>query len=701
MNPDISIIVPVHNTAKYLQECIDSILHQTFTDFEILLIDDGSTDHSGTMCDDFAANHSRIRVIHLENGGASVARNVGIQNACGKYITFVDSDDVLKPNFLSALHDNLLSHDADMAITNYFEYHEDDGKYYYYITDGDLGTFDLTPQQAVSMQSDWNLNGSIFIFPVVKLVKRELLANFRFPEHMMYEDEAAVHRMILACKKIVLVNDSLYLYRIHENSVMTSTVTDKRLQDLARAFKLKISDFLLAGINPVPSMRRFVRVFKDLMAGIPESNRKLPGYLECQELLNLAKLNASTYQQPKTNPNSAIVLAADAGYLIPLSTTLKSIFANGYSGTVYVMNSDISQEWFTTVNARLHKGQVQDLKVDSETLTQAPTGGSAGISDYINYMTYARIFAPQLIDADRLLYLDSDIVVDQNVTPLLNLDLEGNTIGAVIDAETGDDFNAGVLLIDAKKWREDQVTEKIWDLATTNDQALRFADQGLLNDYFGDHYLHLDPKYNYLVGTYIPLTHPERLQWTDEKMREVTGLLPAPNEAVVYHYDSGQKPWNFPSAALFREKWWRYFSLDWDNLGNPVHSPEYKWQVLIYTNVAGLRDIEELVKRMPNVQFNITSRGYIIFTLLRLAQYPNVSLFPNILNQDVDRLIRICNAMLDITDGPDEEITKRFAATGKPIIGYREDRFENILPAGSDYELVHNTGEMIDQINQL
>lgn len=100
--PKISVIVPVYNTEKYLNRCIDSILAQTFTDFELLLIDDGSKDSSGTICDEYAAKDARVRVFHKENGGVSSARNLGLDNAKGEWIAFVDSDDWVKDRYLSA-----------------------------------------------------------------------------------------------------------------------------------------------------------------------------------------------------------------------------------------------------------------------------------------------------------------------------------------------------------------------------------------------------------------------------------------------------------------------------------------------------------------------------------------------------------------------------------------------------------------------
>lgn len=98
--PKVSIIVPVYKAEKYLNRCIDSILAQTFTDWELLLIDDGSTDRSGDICDEYAKKDTRIRVFHKENGGVSSARNLGLDSAQGEWVTFIDADDYILPDFL-------------------------------------------------------------------------------------------------------------------------------------------------------------------------------------------------------------------------------------------------------------------------------------------------------------------------------------------------------------------------------------------------------------------------------------------------------------------------------------------------------------------------------------------------------------------------------------------------------------------------
>ena len=117
-NPKVSIVVPVYNAEKYLRCCIDSILDQTYTDWELLLIDDGSKDTSGSICDEYAAKDERIRVFHKENGGVSSARNLGLDHVLGEWVTFVDSDDYIEENFLKSFEGNL---DADLVVGNMVE----------------------------------------------------------------------------------------------------------------------------------------------------------------------------------------------------------------------------------------------------------------------------------------------------------------------------------------------------------------------------------------------------------------------------------------------------------------------------------------------------------------------------------------------------------------------------------------------------
>ena len=118
--PKISVIVPVYNTEKYLRRCIDSVLAQTYQDFELLLIDDGSKDSSGAICDEYAEKDTRVRVFHKENGGVSSARNLGLDNAKGEWVTFIDSDDYFLPKGLTVLYSTAMQRRTNVSVANFY-----------------------------------------------------------------------------------------------------------------------------------------------------------------------------------------------------------------------------------------------------------------------------------------------------------------------------------------------------------------------------------------------------------------------------------------------------------------------------------------------------------------------------------------------------------------------------------------------------
>lgn len=211
----ISIIVPVFNTEKFLERCIQSVLNQTYADIELLLIDDGSIDKSGDICDQYAAKDSRVRVFHKTNGGVSSARNLGIDNAVGDYIGFIDSDDYIDYNMLSSLYDIIIKNNADIGYCNlYMDYGENKEIYC------------LVPSSA-----DWHLMlvgwiSETWTLCTTSLIKRNLFEenNLRFPTDLKYcEDLWMSLELRLNSKRVVSLNESLYYYnRCNENSITTN-----------------------------------------------------------------------------------------------------------------------------------------------------------------------------------------------------------------------------------------------------------------------------------------------------------------------------------------------------------------------------------------------------------------------------------------------------------------------------------------------
>ena len=264
MDELISVIVPIYNTEKYLVECVESIRKQTYSNIEIILVDDGSTDASIEICDEFAEKDSRVRVFHKENEGVAVARNFGIQQSNGQYVVIVDSDDVAVDKMIEVLYTQIKENDADIAVGNYYIYDESDGNFYYYITEADYCVEVLSPQELIDRQAGaWKWNSTAFMLTTFKLYKKVLFDDVSFTHGRRFDDEASTHRLFLRSKKTVFVNDNVYLYRRRSGSIMRTEFDISWARDLVEVFSKKISDLVLAGVDVSVMRIRFVNLLKD------------------------------------------------------------------------------------------------------------------------------------------------------------------------------------------------------------------------------------------------------------------------------------------------------------------------------------------------------------------------------------------------------------------------------------------------------
>ncbi len=264
MDELISVIVPIYNTEKYLVECVESIRKQTYSNIEIILVDDGSTDASIEICDEFAEKDSRVRVFHKENEGVAVARNFGIQQSNGQYVVIVDSDDVAVDKMIEVLYTQIKENDADIAVGNYYIYDESDGNFYYYITEADYCVEVLSPQELIDRQAGaWKWNSTAFMLTTFKLYKKVLFDDVSFTHGRRFDDEASTHRLFLRSKKTVFVNDNVYLYRRRSGSIMRTEFDLSWARDLVEVFSKKISDLVLAGVDVSVMRIRFVNLLKD------------------------------------------------------------------------------------------------------------------------------------------------------------------------------------------------------------------------------------------------------------------------------------------------------------------------------------------------------------------------------------------------------------------------------------------------------
>ncbi|MBQ3177155.1 MAG: glycosyltransferase [Clostridia bacterium] len=225
----ISVIVPVYKVEPYVRKCIDSILAQTYTNLEIILVDDGSPDRCPEICDEYAARDSRIKVIHKENGGLSDARNAGIDTSTGDYLMFVDSDDWLELSAVEDLYHCALIHDADLVIGCQCIIDHMTGNVIACNQNKYIVEKCIEKQDAMSimLQHGWTAWARLYKVGVHK--------NVSFPVGRIYEDEAVALSVLENCNKIVRLNTIVYNYRKRPESITTSVFSEKNLDSYRNA----------------------------------------------------------------------------------------------------------------------------------------------------------------------------------------------------------------------------------------------------------------------------------------------------------------------------------------------------------------------------------------------------------------------------------------------------------------------------------
>lgn len=227
MNPLISIIVPIYKVEDYLEKCIDSILSQSITKFELILIDDGSPDECGKICDSYASRDHRIKVVHKQNEGLSAARNSGLDIAEGDYVGFVDSDDWIHDKMYETLLNLLIDNNADIAQCEFIRTFDEEET----IDNSQRNTIE-TFNNIESLKNIYNKKAISTVVSWNKLYKRELFDHIRFPKGKIHEDEFTTHKLLYKSKKLVYTNKVLYFYRQTPNSIMNSKFNKKRLDIL-------------------------------------------------------------------------------------------------------------------------------------------------------------------------------------------------------------------------------------------------------------------------------------------------------------------------------------------------------------------------------------------------------------------------------------------------------------------------------------
>lgn len=279
--PIISAIIPIYRVEPYLQRCVDSILAQTFTDFELILVDDGSPDRCGAICDEYAAADSRVHVIHQKNGGLSAARNAGIDwvfaNSDSQWLTFVDSDDWVHLQMLEQLYRTVQEHGVKLSVCGYRETEGDDPW-----EDGECAS-KLWPVEQYYVEH--NVNATI---AVCKLYHRECFRKIRYPVGKIHEDEYVTYRILFAYDRIAVIDRPMYAYFVNPQGITKSNWTPRRLQSL-QAYQEQMSFFKEKGYEKAYQAQT-VRYIRNLCLNIKALRERRKNLKEQKLFLSLTKM---------------------------------------------------------------------------------------------------------------------------------------------------------------------------------------------------------------------------------------------------------------------------------------------------------------------------------------------------------------------------------------------------------------------------
>lgn len=258
----ISVIVPVYNVRPYLKRCLNSILEQTFTNFELILVNDGSKDGSAFVLEEYAKKDKRIRIIHQENMGVSVARNHAIDEAKGDYITFIDSDDFVEDFYLDHLYQAAVSTGSDITATNFSSFNEERQSFLFYHNKESYFQKIYSVQEWMDLEGDTKNNMHLaFTFSSLKLFKRDLFGDIRYPVGRLREDDATIYKLYLKANQIHFTNEGAYYYSQRADG-LSRTVMHDDIATMVSNAEERISLMVALGYNPTEQIKSYVERLK-------------------------------------------------------------------------------------------------------------------------------------------------------------------------------------------------------------------------------------------------------------------------------------------------------------------------------------------------------------------------------------------------------------------------------------------------------
>ena len=620
-HPDIpketktSVIVPVYNVAKYLKTCLDSLIKQTLKDIEIICIDDGSTDGSLEILEQYASKDKRIIIIKQPNSGQGTARNKGLSIARGKYIQFLDSDDFYELNCCETLYKIMEGTNVDVTCFQPYV------KYDAYASRAaeDKSYFQLKYDKLQSMQPDMirkiDVNCWNKIFRKSFLDKQKI----RFPEKLHFEDVAFFWFWTSKAKNVYFLKQELMCYVRRPNSFVAN-IFEKQSnhifdqiqvneliynwlkkhncsKELLREFLLYTlykTNWLLNAFyesdivskrKMLDELSKFMKKFTPIAKTLEDKNKKLYEYIVTRNYHRFkiaTQINVHELYPAYKNKNVPIVFAVDKNYVEYLSVAIQSIVDNSDTRNNYdivILHQDLYEyqqrmmldiiNGYTNISIRF---------VHMKSFMQEYRLAALITINHITTAAYFRLLAAKLFaNYNKIIYLDCDIIVNSDIALLYNTDIQDKSIAAVLDTtiaynldtvllEKGlqsylkdyldiDDiskyFNSGVIIINVDKWKKNKIENKLLLLAKQNHKY--FHDQNVLNSAFHNDCFILPATWNFQY--HVKFTWPTYHLTLPAELIELYDDIK--QKPCLIHYTSSVKPWNSLYHS-YTSDWWKY-----------------------------------------------------------------------------------------------------------------------------------------------
>ncbi|MBP2622964.1 SP_1767 family glycosyltransferase [Streptococcus oricebi] len=439
-------------------------------------------------------------------------------------------------------------------------------------------------------------------------------------------------------------------------------IVDASLEQLAASCQLYLQ--LHAG-QQGKLLDFFSQAGKPIFAFASFEMEDLPQFLFADDEPQALAQALKDFQPVEKLAPKAIALAANYAYQDQVLTTIKSISSHNHGVRFYLLNADFPTEWFRYVNQKLAPlgSEIINARVNADVLKTYKTN--------ISYTVFLRYFIPDFVEEDRVLYLDCDLVVTADLTPLFETNLGAYPLAAVRDlggrVYFGEEiFNAGVMLINNARWKQEKITQQLLDLTSQLHQEVAAADQSILNLVFKDRWLELDFTYNAI--SLHTMFAPKTFSYQE---------FPA-----IIHYLTERKPWRDFTQSIYREVWWYYRQLDWQDLTRKTARLQAElllgqrtrsFACLVYTYSADLLHVESLIRALPDCHFYLAAPVVVSDQIARLLVYDNVSVCSDIagLSNLLDFLVEESHILLDINAGEEVGgIVQRFRELGKPVLAF-------------------------------